>query len=79
MQGAVFPAVGAEAVCAYLSCGRVGDAVEYMANIVVACSLDVRDAGWEPIVKDRVCTKIFHQVEVGGGAGNNDLKSRTFE
>lgn len=39
MQGAVFPAVGAEAVCAYLSCGGGGDAVEYMANIVFARSL----------------------------------------
>lgn len=79
MQGAVFPAVGAEAVCAYLSCGGGGDAVEYMANIVVARSLDVRDAGWGPVVKDRVCAKAFHQVELMGGAGNNDLKPRAFE
>ena len=49
-----------------------------MANIVVARSLDVKNAGWGPVVKDRVCAEAFYQVEVVGGAGNNDLKPRAF-
>lgn len=78
VQGAIFSTVGAEAACAYLSCGGGGDAVEYMANIVVARRSNVRDASWGPVVENRVCAEAFHQVEVVGGAGNDDLKARAF-
>lgn len=78
MQDGVFPAVGTEAVCTYLSCGGGGGAVEYMANIIVARSSDVRDAGWRPVVKDRDCAEAFRRVKVVGGARNNGLKPRAF-